>query len=107
MYPLWYWLMVNMWPPRIGWDFVPSFLAPLNIYPTTSNTDTPFYIMKASRSDRMHQGKTNQKRDDSQPERVCVLSETGTSPQLTIHTAQRCVQHCTECTALEVFTVQP
>lgn len=34
MYPLWYWLMVNMWPPHTDWDFVSSFLAPLNIFPS-------------------------------------------------------------------------
>lgn len=60
-------------------------------FPITSNADTPFYIVKASRSDRMHQDKTNQSKDDSLSEGVCVPRGTGTSPWLTIHTAQRCV----------------
>lgn len=75
-------------------------------FPITSWTDTPFHIMKALRSDRMHPEKTIQKEQDSLPEGDHVPSGAGTSPQLTVHVAQCCVQHYTECTALEGLAVQ-
>lgn len=90
--------MVNMWPPHT--DFCILLSSTFEYFPITSNADTPFYIVKASRSDRMHQDQTNQNQDDSLSEGVCGPRGTGTSPQLTIHTAQ-C---CTECIAWEVFT---
>lgn len=101
MCPLWYWPMVNMWPLHTGFCILLS--STFEYLPITSNADAPFCRVKASRSDRMHQDKTNQNKDDSLCEGVCVPSGMGTSPQLIIYTAQ-C---CSECTALEVFTVQP
>lgn len=85
MYPLWYWPMVNMWSPHTGFCILLS--STFEYFPITSNADTPFYIVKASRSDRMHQDKTNQNQNDSLFDGVCVPRRTGTSPQLTICTA--------------------
>jgi len=49
--------------------------------------------MKASSSDRMHQGKTVQKEQDSLPEGDCAPRRAVASAQMVTHVAQCCAHH--------------